>query len=121
VISGFAVLLLSDFRGIVEMGGLMAFTMLLCLLADLFVTPAELVAWHRAEPGALAVLSAGDRVTAAIVEDAEGGARIRVLDPVEPNESALLEYVGSRRRKQGALSAGAAKGMFVLSGSSERA
>lgn len=46
VVAGFLVLMLSDFRLISEFGGLTALTMVFCLISDLFILPAQLIAGH---------------------------------------------------------------------------
>jgi uncharacterized protein len=42
VVLGFSVLCLSEFRAVAQLGGLTALTMVYCLIADLFVLPAQL-------------------------------------------------------------------------------
>lgn len=88
VIAGFAVLLLSDFQTIAEMGGLMALTMMFCLLMDLFVTPAQLVAWYPKEVGDAAIVHAGRGSVAALIDQEEAtGLSVRLLGDVPPFES----------------------------------
>lgn len=56
VVVGFSILLFSDFQSVAELGMLMAITMLCCLVADLLLLPAEIIAFGNADPdGALLV------------------------------------------------------------------
>lgn len=88
VVAGFLVLVLSDFRLISEFGGLTALTMVFCLIADLLVLPAQLIAGHALSfrskaqrDGARAVLlNIGGRcVTALLVHESGGKASFRLL------------------------------------------
>jgi predicted RND superfamily exporter protein len=97
VIAGFAVLLLSDFQTIAEMGGLMALTMVFCLGMDLFVTPAQLVAWYPAEVGDAAIVHAERGSVAGVIDQEEkAGLAVRLLGDIPPlrsNEPVILDRV----------------------------
>lgn len=110
VIAGFAVLLLSDFQTIAEMGGLMALTMVFCLVMDLFVTPAQLVAWYPREVGDAAIVHAGRGSVAAVVDQEEAtGLSVRLLGdvpPLESNEPVVLDRVSRGVQVTGRLAVG---------------
>ena len=82
--AGFLVLVLSDFRLISEFGGLTALTMVFCLIADLLVLPAQLIAGHalsfRSKAARAVLLNIGGRcVTALLVHESGGKASFRLL------------------------------------------
>ncbi len=107
VIAGFSVLLLSDFRSIMEMGGLMSFTMFLCLAMDLVVTPAQLVAWYPEEVGSAAILHTSGGAVASVIEwEERDRLRVRLLDtpPFEVTaKEVILDCVSRGVQIQGRL------------------
>lgn len=82
IVAGFAVLMLSDFALIAEFGALTALTIVYCLVADLLVLPAQLLAGAGAREACeeVALLAfAGQVVPALRIEQADGKAAFRLL------------------------------------------
>jgi predicted RND superfamily exporter protein len=74
VVLGFSFLLLSEFGSVADLGILTALTMIYCLIADLFVLPAQLLLSkkYRDEPDPFILICRGRPVVASGVQDENG-------------------------------------------------
>jgi hypothetical protein len=109
IAAGFSVLLLSDFQLVSEFGGLTALTIVYCLVADLFVLPAQLLARKRSREKTEesdvtpALLTLGERsIAALLVEHSVEKASFRLLGEettwLGPRTSAVIVTWLSRDR-----------------------
>ncbi len=123
VVAGFSLLVLSSFRSVVELGVLTAATMVYCLIADLFILPAQLFAGARWRSGSLCgssiVLADNGSFATALDLEAVGANEYcaRPLGPLSPDfgdRDLVLEGLLDARHQRGRLEKDALSGEFRL-------